>query len=192
MTSRQPTAGGRRRVGRYASSGTSGGADPRSDRLRAESRAVDAPTGTPQAQSGCRRWPRSACRRWQTRTCARRAATDAEVYTHGHHESVLRSHTWRTAENSAGYLLGQLAPGTRAPRRRVRSGNHHPRSGRAGRTRAGGRCRPRCRDASKRPSSRARLDGDRQRELPDRRRLRARVRPTPPSTSSTLTRSSST
>lgn len=34
-----------------------------------------------------------------------------EVYTHGHHESVLRSHTWRTAENSAGYLLGELRPG---------------------------------------------------------------------------------
>lgn len=28
-----------------------------------------------------------------------------DVYTHGHHEAVLRSHTWRTAENSAGYLL---------------------------------------------------------------------------------------
>jgi SAM-dependent methyltransferase len=34
-----------------------------------------------------------------------------EVYTHGHHESVLRSHTWRTAENSAGYLLGALRAG---------------------------------------------------------------------------------
>ncbi len=34
-----------------------------------------------------------------------------DVYTHGHHESVLRSHRWRTAENSAGYLLGRLAPG---------------------------------------------------------------------------------
>ena len=33
------------------------------------------------------------------------------VYTHGHHESVLRSHSWRTAENSAGYLLPQLRPG---------------------------------------------------------------------------------
>src|SRR5919106_1649585 len=33
------------------------------------------------------------------------------VYTHGHHESVLRSHTWRTAENSAGYLLPHLQPG---------------------------------------------------------------------------------
>ncbi len=32
-------------------------------------------------------------------------------YTHGHHESVLRSHSWRTAENSAGYLLAHLQPG---------------------------------------------------------------------------------
>jgi SAM-dependent methyltransferase len=35
----------------------------------------------------------------------------AETYTHGHHESVLRSHAWRTAENSAGYLLARLQPG---------------------------------------------------------------------------------
>src|SRR5690349_2742625 len=34
-----------------------------------------------------------------------------EVYTHGHHESVLRSHRWRTAENSAGYLLPHLVAG---------------------------------------------------------------------------------
>src|SRR6266700_7750300 len=32
-----------------------------------------------------------------------------EGYTHGHHESVLRSHRWRTAENSAAYLLPHLA-----------------------------------------------------------------------------------
>ncbi|KAJ7608785.1 S-adenosyl-L-methionine-dependent methyltransferase [Roridomyces roridus] len=31
-------------------------------------------------------------------------------YTHGHHESVLRSHSWRTAENSCGYLLSSLKP----------------------------------------------------------------------------------
>ena len=36
-----------------------------------------------------------------------------DVYTHGHHRSVLQSHTWRTAENSAGYLLGQLHTGQR-------------------------------------------------------------------------------
>lgn len=35
----------------------------------------------------------------------------ADRYTHGHHESVLRSHTWRTAENSAAYLLPHLGPG---------------------------------------------------------------------------------
>jgi SAM-dependent methyltransferase len=32
-------------------------------------------------------------------------------YTHGHHESVLRSHRWRTVENSAAYLLPLLTPG---------------------------------------------------------------------------------
>jgi len=32
------------------------------------------------------------------------------VYTHGHHESVLRSHRWRTAANSAAYLLPHLTP----------------------------------------------------------------------------------
>ncbi len=36
-----------------------------------------------------------------------------DTYTHGHHESVLRSHRWRTAENSAGYLLPFLEPGMR-------------------------------------------------------------------------------
>jgi SAM-dependent methyltransferase len=35
------------------------------------------------------------------------------TYTHGHHESVLRSHRWRTAENSAAYLLPHLRPGQR-------------------------------------------------------------------------------
>ena len=35
------------------------------------------------------------------------------LYTHGHHESVLRSHRWRTAANSAAYLLPRLSPGQR-------------------------------------------------------------------------------
>lgn len=35
----------------------------------------------------------------------------SETYTHGHHESVLRSHEWRTAQNSAGYLRDRLEPG---------------------------------------------------------------------------------
>ncbi|MFJ7995853.1 methyltransferase domain-containing protein [Streptomyces sp. NPDC096310] len=36
---------------------------------------------------------------------------ETAVYTHGHHESVLRSHTWRTAANSAAYLLPELRSG---------------------------------------------------------------------------------
>lgn len=34
-----------------------------------------------------------------------------DTYTHGHHESVLRSHRARTAENSCGYLLPRLTAG---------------------------------------------------------------------------------
>src|SRR6187551_464762 len=37
--------------------------------------------------------------------------SDGDIYTHGHHESVLRSHRWRTAKNSCGYLLPHLRPG---------------------------------------------------------------------------------
>ncbi|MGE0793793.1 MAG: class I SAM-dependent methyltransferase [Acidimicrobiia bacterium] len=33
------------------------------------------------------------------------------AYTHGHHDSVLRSHRWRTAANSAPHLLARLRPG---------------------------------------------------------------------------------
>lgn len=36
-----------------------------------------------------------------------------ERYTHGHHESVLRSHNWRTIANSAAYLEPRLAEGCR-------------------------------------------------------------------------------
>jgi SAM-dependent methyltransferase len=39
-----------------------------------------------------------------------RGAGPEHRYTHGHHESVLRSHRWRTAENSAAYLLPWLRP----------------------------------------------------------------------------------
>jgi len=34
----------------------------------------------------------------------------SDIYVHGHHESVLRSHTWRTIENSAKYLKPYLKP----------------------------------------------------------------------------------
>lgn len=33
-------------------------------------------------------------------------------YLHGHHESVLRSHSWRTAQNSAAFLLPHLKDGS--------------------------------------------------------------------------------
>lgn len=38
-------------------------------------------------------------------------AVPGERYTHGHHESVLRSHTWRTIANSAAYLQPHLREG---------------------------------------------------------------------------------
>lgn len=44
-------------------------------------------------------------------TAARQGPGDAAVYTHGHHESVLRSHTVRTAADSAAYLLPHLRAG---------------------------------------------------------------------------------
>ncbi|HEX5189362.1 MAG TPA: methyltransferase domain-containing protein [Streptosporangiaceae bacterium] len=34
-----------------------------------------------------------------------------DTYLHGHHDSVLRSHRWRTAENSAAYLIERLQAG---------------------------------------------------------------------------------
>src|SRR6266542_285831 len=51
---------------------------------------------------------------WSPQSSGRVATTMTSapnVYTHGHHESVLRSHRWRTAENSAAYLLPHLRPG---------------------------------------------------------------------------------
>ncbi len=39
-------------------------------------------------------------------------AVPSENYSHGHHESVLRSHSWRTVENSAAYLAPYLQSGT--------------------------------------------------------------------------------
>src|SRR5579864_8045838 len=41
-----------------------------------------------------------------------RRAANPMTYTHGHHESVLRSHKWRTVDNSAAYLAPRLTPGT--------------------------------------------------------------------------------
>ncbi|MFZ1062359.1 MAG: methyltransferase domain-containing protein [Acidimicrobiales bacterium] len=44
---------------------------------------------------------------------AARVPVSPDQYTHGHHESVLRSHRWRTAENSAAFLLPELVAGSR-------------------------------------------------------------------------------
>ena len=41
-------------------------------------------------------------------TDPQRMSSTSDTYLHGHHDSVLRSHRWRTAENSAGYLLARL------------------------------------------------------------------------------------
>jgi ubiquinone/menaquinone biosynthesis C-methylase UbiE len=40
-------------------------------------------------------------------------AADGYTYTHGHQEAVLRAHRWRTAQNSAAYLLPLLRPDLR-------------------------------------------------------------------------------
>lgn len=42
---------------------------------------------------------------------AENASRVDERYTHGHHASVLKSHTWRTVENSAAYLIPSLSEG---------------------------------------------------------------------------------
>ncbi len=39
------------------------------------------------------------------------ASAPPDEYIHGHHESVLRSHTWRTVANSAAYLIPKLRTG---------------------------------------------------------------------------------
>jgi SAM-dependent methyltransferase len=39
------------------------------------------------------------------------AGDQPDTYTHGHSDGVLRSHRWRTAENSAAYVLPHIRPG---------------------------------------------------------------------------------
>ncbi|MGR0317823.1 methyltransferase domain-containing protein [Agromyces sp. ZXT2-3] len=41
------------------------------------------------------------------------AGSTRDAYMHGHHESVLRVHEWRTVENSASYLVPHLREGLR-------------------------------------------------------------------------------
>ena len=118
-----------------------------------------------------------------TERAGREARAMGDTYTHGHHESVLRSHTWRTAENSAGYLLAHLRPGSTcstsaAGRARSRStspagwrpgGARHRRVGRGDRAGAG---------TPPAPADRRRVRGRRRvRPRPRRRVVRRRARP---------------
>ncbi len=78
--------------------------------------------------------------------CSRRSSsavgTAADRYSHGHDESVLRSHRWRTAENSAGFLLPHLTPGQRVLDVGCGPGHDHRRPGPAGVPGRGARHRP--------------------------------------------------
>ncbi len=48
---------------------------------------------------------------WEQCLAWRVSSGPSDVYVHGHHESVLRSHRWRSAANSAAHLLPHLRPG---------------------------------------------------------------------------------
>ena len=110
----------------------------------------------------------------------------SDRYTHGHHESVLRSHTWRTAENSAAYLLPHLEPGIVRARRGLRPGHDHegPRRPR--------RSRPRARHRRLGRGDRAGAPSGGAGRVRRRRRVRASSSTTARSTSSTPTRCCST
>ena len=55
---------------------------------------------------------RSESRRAPLPQC-RTVTSPGDTYIHGHSDSVLRSHRWRTADNSAAYLLPHLVDGQR-------------------------------------------------------------------------------
>ena len=115
------------------------------------------------------------------------------TYTHGHAEAVLRSHRWRTAANSAAYLLPHLHDGQRLLD--VGSGPGTITADLA-RLVARGR-RPRARRTGGRRSPQAEREVDRQRRRPTSRSWWATCttstrRPTARSTSSTPTRCCST
>ena len=67
-------------------------------------------------------------------------SSTSDTYLHGHHDSVLRSHRWRTAENSAGYLLARCGRRARA-RRRAAARARSPRTWPPGSGRPGDRDR---------------------------------------------------
>ena len=113
-----------------------------------------------------------------SRTDTREPTAAGDRYTHGHHESVLRSHRWRTAENSAAYLLPSLRPGHGPPRRRLRPGNHHRRPGPPGRAGIGSSAWTSAAEVIDVARATADDSCHRQRPLRRRRRLRASTSPT--------------
>src|SRR5690606_1271824 len=91
-----------------------GGAPGRGRRLQ---RRVGAPRAEELAQSAHHVASPfvSGCGTPRKTTVFRRPSADRDAgrmstYTHGHHESVLRSHSWRTAANSAAHLVPLLTP----------------------------------------------------------------------------------
>ena len=112
-----------------------------------------------------------------------------EKYTHGHHESVLRSHTWRTIANSAAYLAPHLRRRSAGARRRLWPRHDHRRDRRPRRAETD-RCLPSTR---RRTSSRwrPRRKGVRTSRSASATRMRSKPRTTA-STSCTPTRCCST
>ena len=118
--------------------------------------------------------------------------TNPDVYTHGHHESVLRCHRWRTAENSAAYLLPHLREDAVVLDVGCGPGHDHRRPRRAGAAGPGGRHRPRRRGRRRRPRRRSPPSGrDERRASPSATCTRS-TPTTTASTWSTPTRCSST
>ena len=79
------------------------------------------------------------------------------TYTHGHDDGVLRSHRWRTAANSAAYLLPHLAPGSDLLDVGLRTRDADQRPGPGGGARPGGGHRRRRRRGGGGPGRRRRV-----------------------------------
>jgi len=93
------------------------------------------------------------------------------TYTHGHHESVLRSHRWRTVENSAAYAAPYFVAGARVLDVGCGPGTITIDIAKPGRTRRRDRHRPLGRGRRGRERERV---GHRECRVRDRRRVRAR------------------
>jgi SAM-dependent methyltransferase len=63
------------------------------------------------APADCTAGASSTARVRPARATYRARVREGEIYTHGHHDSVLRSHRWRTVDNSAAYLAPRMVSG---------------------------------------------------------------------------------